>query len=250
MSAITELAHPQAATEQDVRQDLAAFYRLVEHLGWGEGIYNHIAARVPGSPNEFLIKPHALTYEEVTASNLVKVDCRKDLDERAGVNKVGFTTHAPVMRVRQDVGCTIHLHTVPIMAIAAHPKGLRMVHQHSVRFFDSIAYQDYGGFFESVAEQQKLIDDLGDKRVLMMRNHGALITGSGIEDTFVSTLRFIYACEVQLAIEAAGQGVVEIPPDICRQTQLQFQRHDTGRGGADWPAWLRRIERIDPSYKT
>ncbi len=129
---------------------MAAYYRLVEHLGWGEGIYNHIASRVPDSPHEFLIEPHALTYEEVTASKLIKVDSRADLDDTSGVNKVGFTTHA---------------------------------------------------------------------------------------------------CEVQLAAEATDQGVIEIPPDVCRKAVEQFKRHDSGRGGADWPAWLRRIERIDPSFK-
>jgi ribulose-5-phosphate 4-epimerase/fuculose-1-phosphate aldolase len=250
MSSATLTTGPAAVTEREARVELAAFYRLVEHLGWGEGIYNHIASRVPGSPHEFLIKPHALTYDEVTASSLIKVDSRDDLDERSGVNKVGFTTHAPVMRARQDVNCTIHIHTVPIMAIAANPKGLRMLHQHSVRFYENVAYQDYQGFAESVEEQQRIIDDLGDKRVLVMRNHGVLLTGSGVEDSFTSLIRFIYACEVQLAAEATGQGVIEIPPDVCRQAVEQFKRHDSGRGGADWPAWFRRIERIDPSFKS
>ena len=256
MSRIDPLVHApsestivMSAAEADARAELAAFYRLVEHLGWGDGIYNHIALRVPGEPEKFLIKPHALTYDEVTASGLVKVDARDDLDERAGVNKVGFTTHAPILRARQDVNCTIHLHTIPIMAISAHPAGLRMVHQNAVSFFENVAYQDYEGAAEGVQAQQRLIDDLGSNRVLVLRNHGAVITGSSVEQTFAMTLRFVQACEVQLAVEAAGQGVVEIPPEVCRQVALQLERHDQGRGGADWPAWLRRLERLDPSYK-
>ncbi len=238
-----------SASEAETRVELAAFHRLVEHLGWGEGIYNHIAARVADDPGKFLIKPHALTYEEVTASNLLKVSCHDDLDETAGVNKVGFTTHAPIMRARGDVACSIHLHTAPIMAIAAHPKGLRMVNLQSAPFFENIAYQDFAGAAEGLDDQQRLIDDLGTKRVLVLRNHGAVITGRSIEDTFTATLRFIAACDVQLRLEACGQGMVEIPPEVCRQTVDQLQRHDTGRGGADWPAWLRRLDRMDPSYK-
>ena len=238
-----------AATEASARIELAAFYRLVEHLGWGEGIYNHIALRVPGSPDEFLIKLHALTYEEVTASNLVKVNSHDDLDERAGVNRVGFCTHAPVMRARPDVDCTIHLHTVPIMAIAAHPKGLRMLHQHSVRFYDDIAYQDYEGFAESSEAQERLVRDLGSKRVLIMHNHGVLITGKSVEDTFTSTLRFMFACEIQLKLEACGQGGLDMSTEACRAAVEQFKRHDHGRGTADWPAWLRRLNRIDTSYQ-
>jgi ribulose-5-phosphate 4-epimerase/fuculose-1-phosphate aldolase len=240
---------PASADEAAARVELAGFYRLVEHLGWGDGIYNHIALRAPGEPHRFLIKAHAITYEEVTASNLVKVDAREDLDERAGVNKVGFTTHAPILRARQDVNCTIHLHTIPIMAIAAHPMGLRMVHQNSVFFFEKVAYQDYEGLAERVEDQQRLVDDLGANRVLIMRNHGAVITGVSVEQTFAMTLRFVQACQIQLAIEAAGQGVVEIAPDVCRLVARQLDQHDRGRGGADWPAWLRRLDRIDPSYK-
>jgi ribulose-5-phosphate 4-epimerase/fuculose-1-phosphate aldolase len=248
MGQVTEIKR-ENASEREVRIELAAFYRLVEHLGWGEGIYNHIAVRVPGEPNKFLIKQHHITYEEVTASNLVKVDCREDLDERAGVNKVGFTTHAPIIRARQDVNCSIHIHTVPIMALCAHSKGLRMLGLHSVTFYKDIAYQEYLGVFENVDEQQRIINDLGDKRVLVMRNHGAIITGSSVEDTFTALYAFTMACDIQLRLEATGQECIEMKPEICEQTVRQMKSHAAGRGGANWPAWLRRMERLDPSFK-
>jgi ribulose-5-phosphate 4-epimerase/fuculose-1-phosphate aldolase len=236
--------------EQAVRVELAAFYRLVEYLGWGEGIYNHIAARLPDSPNQFLIKPHALLYDEVTASNLIKVDCRDDVDERLGVNKVGFTTHAPVMRGRPEVNCSIHIHTVPVMAMAAHPLGLRMICQQATGFYGDIAYDEFGGgFAENLNEQERILTALGDKRVLIMRNHGVLITGSSIENTFTWLKRFVLACEVQLTLEAAGHGAVEISPSAAARSAAQMKRHDAGRGGADWPAWLRRLDRLDKSYR-
>lgn len=143
------------------------------------------------------------------------------------------------MRARADVNCTIHLHTIPIMAIAAHPLGLRMVHQSSIFFYDDVAYQDYDGLAEGLQDQQRMSDDLGDKNVLMMRNHGAVIVGNSVEQTFALTLRFVRACEVQLAIEASGVGVTEIAPAICRSVSSQLKSHDR-RGGADWPAWLQR----------
>jgi ribulose-5-phosphate 4-epimerase/fuculose-1-phosphate aldolase len=233
------------ATEAAARVELAALYRLVEHLNWGEGIFNHIALRVPGEPDKFLIKKHELTYEEVTASNLVKVDCNGDFDERYGVNDVGFNTHAPIMRARPDLDCSIHLHTTPIMAIAAHPKGLRMLNVQSVQFYNNVAYQD----FSRGSDQQAIIDDLGDKRVIVFRHHGAVITGRSAEDAFTTAKRFVTACEVQLAIESAGQGDLEIPDPIAKKMADQMAHHDSGRGGADWPAWLRRLDRIDPSYK-
>jgi ribulose-5-phosphate 4-epimerase/fuculose-1-phosphate aldolase len=248
MAQVTELKR-QSAAERQARIELAVFYRLVEYLGWGEGIYNHISLRLPEEPNMFLIKAHALTYDEVTASNLVKVDCREDLDERAGVNKVGFTTHAPIIRARQDVNCAVHIHTVPIMAMCAHPQGLRMLGVHSATFYQDIAYQEYRGVFENVDEQQRIIDDLGDKRVLLMRNHGAVITGSSVEDTFTALYSFAMACEVQLRIEASGHEPVEIDPKICAETVLQMKSHAKGRGGANWPAWIRRMDRLDPGYK-
>lgn len=250
MASATMTHHRISDAEQLVRIETAACYRAVEYLGWGEGIYNHIATRLPENPNEFLIKPHALTYEEVKASNLVKVDAWGELDPLLGVNTVGFSTHAPIMRARLDVNCSIHLHTVPIMAIAAHPAGLRMLHQHSVRFYQDVAYQDYDGFAETPEAQQALIDAIGDKRVLVLRNHGALVTGKSVEDAFVSLIRFVYACEVQLTLEAAGQGMIELADDVCERAVEQFRHHDSGRGGADWPAYLRRMERLDPSFKT
>jgi ribulose-5-phosphate 4-epimerase/fuculose-1-phosphate aldolase len=154
------------------------------------------------------------------------------------------------MRARPDVGCSIHLHTVPIMAIAAHPKGLRMLNIQSVPFYENVAYPPFGALAEGTDDQQQLIDDLGAKQVLLMRNHGAVITGRNVESAFVATQRFVAACEVQCRLEACGQGVEELSPEMCRRGKEQMLRHDQGRGGADWPAWLRRLDRIDPSFRS
>lgn len=246
----TSVHEAMSGEERATRTELAALYRVVEHLGWGDGVYNHIAARVPGEPARFLVKQHALMYDEVTASNLVKVDSTRPYSAEWGVNQVGFTTHAPIMRRRPDINCSLHVHTVGGAAISCHARGLRPIHQDALRVIDHVAYsRPYAGFVESDAEQADIIEDLGDKLILVMRNHGILVAGRSIEHAFGLALAFVKACEVQLALEAAGADVLDVPPDVCAATARQFAHHDAGRGQADWPAWIRRMDRLDPGYR-
>jgi ribulose-5-phosphate 4-epimerase/fuculose-1-phosphate aldolase len=235
--------------ERHARIELAGLYRLIEHLGWGEGIYNHIALRVPGEPQHFLIKRHELAYEEVTASNLVKVPSDAEIGEADGVNGVGYHTHAPIMRARQDVQCSLHLHTVPIMALAALKDGVRMLNVQSLPFYDNVAAMAFGGTGLTRAEDDQMIACLGHRKVLLMRNHGAVITGRSAEDAFATALRFMAACRVQLEVAATGLEADALPEVVCARFAAQLQAHDAGRGDADWPAWLRRMDRLDLSYK-
>src|SRR5262249_36110496 len=138
--------------EWEARVDLAAAYRLIAHYGWGDVIYNHSSMRVPGEDRKFLIKRHELLYTEVTASNLVKVSMDDDLDEKAGVNRPGFTLHGGVLSGRADVNSAVHVHTRTGMAIAGLKSGLRMISQEAVRFFGSIGYHPYEGITEDFAE--------------------------------------------------------------------------------------------------
>ena len=150
-----------SASERATREEAAAMYRVIEHLGWGNGIYNHVAGRRADEPTKFLIKKHALIYDEVTASNLVKLDFNAEYPRDSGVNEVGFYTHAPVLRARPDLNCTIHIHTLAGGAISAHGRGLRPIHQQSLRVVSRIAYsRPYGGFTESKESEQELVDEL------------------------------------------------------------------------------------------
>ncbi|HEX3708727.1 MAG TPA: class II aldolase/adducin family protein, partial [Pseudolabrys sp.] len=137
-----------SAEEWQARVDLAAVYRLVAHYGWDDVIYNHSSMRVPGEPRMFLMKRHELLYTEVTASNLVKVSMDEDLDEKAGVNRPGFTLHGGVLNARPDVNCAVHVHTNTGMAISGLKHGLRMVSQQAVRFYKRIGYHGYEGITE------------------------------------------------------------------------------------------------------
>jgi ribulose-5-phosphate 4-epimerase/fuculose-1-phosphate aldolase len=238
-----------SSAEWEARLDLAVVYRLVAHYGWDDVIYNHCSMRVPGEPRKFLIKRHELLWTEVSASNLVKVDMDEDLDERAGVNRPGFTLHSGVLRGRPDVNCAVHVHTRTGMALAGLRGGLRMLSQEAVRFFEAIGYHPYEGITEDFDERERLITHLGNKRAMIMHNHGVLTVGKSAREAFVLMKHLLEAAEIQLAMQASGDELIEIAPEVCRKTVLQYERHDSGRGAADWPAYLRMLDRIDPSYR-
>jgi ribulose-5-phosphate 4-epimerase/fuculose-1-phosphate aldolase len=235
--------------EWQARIDLAAAYRLVAYYGWDDVIYNHISMRVPGEPRKFLIKAHELLYTEVTASNLVKVS-DEDLDEKAGVNRPGFTLHGGVLAARPDVNCALHMHTEAGMAIAAMKRGLRMLSQPAVRFYKRIGYHPYEGITEDFGERERINCDLGQNKALIMHNHGLLTVGKTAREAFVLMEHLAEAAEIQVKLEATGGELIEIPPEICEKTAAQFEAHDRGRGTADWPAYLRMLDKEDPSYRT
>jgi ribulose-5-phosphate 4-epimerase/fuculose-1-phosphate aldolase len=235
--------------EWEARVDLAAVYRLISHYGWDDVIYNHSSMRVPGEDRKFLIKRHELLYTEVTASNLVKVSMDDDLDESAGVNRPGFTLHGGVLSARADVNCAVHVHTELGMALAGLRSGLRMVSQQAIRFYNRVGYHPYEGITEDFEERARINADLGSNRALILHNHGVLTVGKTARESFVLMKYLLEAADIQLRMEATGAELIEIPPAICEKTAAQYQKHDSGRGSADWPAYLRVLDAIDPSYR-
>jgi ribulose-5-phosphate 4-epimerase/fuculose-1-phosphate aldolase len=236
-------------TEWQARLDLAAIYRLVAHYGWGDVIYNHSSLRVPGEGRNFLIKRHELLYTEVTASNLVKVSMDDDLDESAGVNRPGFTLHGGVLSARADVNCAVHVHTETGMALAGLKHGLRMLSQPAVRFHNRVGYHDYEGITEDFGERARINQALGRNRALIMRNHGLLTVGQTAREAFVLMKTLLEAAQIQLAMEATGGALIEIPAAICEKTARQYEHHDAGRGSADWPAYQRMLDQTDSSWR-
>lgn len=238
-----------AETEWKARVDLACIYRLIAHHGWDHLIYNHATVRVPGEDRVFLIKRHELLYGEVCASNLVKVSMDDDLDERAGVNRPGFTLHSGIFRARPDVNAVIHVHTETGMALAGLPGGLRMLSQAAMRFHNRIGYHDYEGLTDSFEERERIARKLPGNRALIHRNHGLTTWGATLCEAFVLMEALIDAGRVQLLMQATGEPLREIPPDLAEHTAKQFEAHDKGRGAADWPAYLRLADRLDPGYR-
>ena len=235
--------------EHLIREDLAAAYRLVHLHGWGESIYNHIAARVPDRPGYMLMKRNDLAYPEVTANNLVEVAIDADLDEASGVNRPGYVLHAGVMQARSDIGASLHLHTPEVIALSTRPDGLRMLSQYAVRFWGRIGYHEYEGITDGLAERPRIVANLGAGIALMMRHHGALLVGRSVAQAFIAAKDLVEACRVQLLAESGGKPCLEISPAVCDATAAQFRRHDEGRGNADWPSYRRDLDQRCPDYR-
>jgi ribulose-5-phosphate 4-epimerase/fuculose-1-phosphate aldolase len=247
---LTDARAGMSASEWQARVDLAAVYRLVAHYGWDDVIYNHCSMRVPGEDTKFLMKRHELLWTEVTASNLVKVDMHDDIDEAAGVNRPGFTLHGGVLRGRPDVNCAVHVHTQTGIALAGLKSGLRMISQPAMRFYRRIGYHPYEGITEDFAERERILAHLGNHRAMILYNHGLLTVGKTAREAFVLMKYLLEAAEIQLQMESTGGELIEIPAEICEKVAAQYEKHDSGRGAADWPAYLRMLDEIDPSYRT
>ena len=240
---------PIVDADRMARVDLAAVYRLLASHGWGDVIFNHAAMRCPSNPRRFLIKRHELLYTEVTASNLVEVSMDDDLDERSGVNRPGFTLHSGIMRGRPDVLCSVHVHPEEGVALSGLKQGLRPLSQNAMRFFNRVGYHDYEGITDGFDERERIVAALGKHRALIMRHHGITTVGETAREAFSLMKSFVSAARIQFMMESSGQEVLEIPPHVCEHVAAQYEKHDKGRASAEWPAYLRQLDTLDPSYR-
>ncbi len=235
--------------EWDARVDLAACYRLVRANGWNMNIFNHASMRVPGDPDFFFIKAHALLWDEVTASNLVKVNMHKELDEKSFVNRLGFVLHSGILRGRRDVNAIVHIHEEACVAISTTKDGILPFTQDGVFLYNQVAYHEYSGLTDDAEERAAIIDNLGDKAAMLMRNHGSVTVGEKMSEAYSRTQRLVKASQIQLQLMASGAELVIPSEEVCRHTVRQFMEHNRGRGLDDWPAALRELDRIDTSYR-
>jgi ribulose-5-phosphate 4-epimerase/fuculose-1-phosphate aldolase len=243
-----------AVTEAEwaLRVDLAACYRLVARFGWDDLIFTHISARVPGPEHHFLINPYGMLFDEVTASSLVKVDLQggKVLDSPYEINPAGFTIHSAIHAARDDAQCVLHVHSVNGVAVSAKSRGVQPISQHSIFVLSSLGYHDYEGVALNEDEKPRLVRDLGDKKFLMLRNHGLLTVGTSVADAFVSMYLFETTCMIQVRAQGGGDELIELDSAIVDGAQAQWRQVTRGAGGTlAWPALLRRLDRTDPSYR-
>jgi len=235
------------------RVDLAACYRLVALYGMDDLVFTHISARVPGPGHHFLINPYGLTFDEMTASSMVKVDLdgNKVMPSDHEINPAGFTIHGAIHGASEDAMCVLHTHSVNGVAVSAQRDGLLPLSQQSIFVLASLAYHDYEGVALEADEKPRLVRDLGDRRYLMLRNHGLLTVGRSVADAFVSMYLFENACRIQVRAQAGGGEVLPIARDIIERAPAQ-QRQVTRGAGASlaWPGLLRKLDRVDPSYAT
>jgi ribulose-5-phosphate 4-epimerase/fuculose-1-phosphate aldolase len=241
-----------SAEEWALRVDLAACYRVVAMYGWDDLVFTHISARVPGGEDHFLINAYGLLFEEMTASSLVKVDLggNKVLDSPHEINPAGFVIHSAIHEARPDAGCVLHTHTRAGVAVSTRPGGLRPVSQQSLFPFATLAYHDYEGIALRDEEKPRLVADLGDRNCLILRNHGLLTTGRTIPDAFILMYAAETACQIQLAAEAGGHELIEVPEPIVDGIAAQVEQVTRGLGGElVWPALLRKLDRQDSSFR-
>jgi ribulose-5-phosphate 4-epimerase/fuculose-1-phosphate aldolase len=242
-----------SAEEWQRRIDLAACYRLVAMYGWDDLIFTHISARVPGPDHHFLINPYGMMFDEITASNLVKVDLQgnKVLASAHDLSPAGFTIHSAIHSAREDATCVLHTHSVNGAAVAAQAGGIRPLSQKSMFVLSSLAYHDYEGLALNEGEKPRLVRNLGDKRFLMLRNHGLLTIGRSVAEAFVCIYQFERACTIQVRAQAGGPDLRNIEPEIIARAEDQFVQATNGAGAElVWPALLRRLDRVDPTYRT
>ncbi|WP_233837477.1 class II aldolase/adducin family protein [Paraburkholderia sp. ZP32-5] len=242
-----------SGAEWDARVELAACYRLVAVYGMTDMIANHISVAVPDEPHHFLINAYGLLYPEITASNLMKIDLDGNVlakpELEYGFNRPGFVIHGAIHRGRPDAKCVIHTHSRAGMALSALKCGLLPLTQTATRFA-RVAYHDFEGISIDLAEQQSLVDDLGDAEVMVLRNHGLLAVGPSIPEAFNSMYRLELACKTQIDAMACNTELVIPSPEIVAKANAQWQPNVTRRyGELEWPAMLRMLDRLDTSYR-
>ena len=240
--------------EWAIRVDLAAAYRLVAHYGWDDMIFTHLSARVPGPEHHFLINPYNLMFDEITASNLVKIDVdgRAVLPTPYVTNPAGFTIHSAIHMARDDAQAVMHLHTPAGQAVSAQAEGLMPLTQTAMLVRDEVAYHHYEGVATDLDERKRLVADLGTKRAMILRNHGTLAVGGTIGQCFVTLYYLERACEAQIMALSAGAANLNTPPQGTPEKTA-----GQGKGGLDvvadrlaWPALLRKMDRLAPGFRT
>jgi ribulose-5-phosphate 4-epimerase/fuculose-1-phosphate aldolase len=242
--------HPPDSPEWVARVNLAACYRLCALNQWDDLIYTHISAAIPGEPDHYLINPFGMQFDEITASSLLKVNVQGELlpNQSGMVNPTGFAIHGAIHQARADAQCVMHLHNTAGIAISAQRDGLLPLSQHAMRFMGYLGYHEYEGLALTESEGARLVTNLGTHPAMLLRNHGTLTVGRTIAEAYVVMATLIKACEIQIA--ALSSPHLHLPSNAVINRAVN-ELHDAGaeEGVLEWPALLRKLDRIDLSYK-
>jgi len=242
--------------EWRVRCDLAALYRLVAHFRMTDFIYTHISARVPGPEHHFLINRYGVLFDQMRASDLVKIDLHGNIVEEGAetkqVNAAGFTIHSALHMAREDAMCVVHTHTAAGIAVSAQKDGLLPISQHALKFYGHLAYHGYEGIALDLDERERLVADLGQHRAMILRNHGLLVAGRSIPEAFNLIYYLERACQAQVAAMSGGAELVFPPEEVRLKTAAQFNG-DPARSLAHsewaWDSALQLIEGSKPDWR-
>ena len=240
-----------SAEEWKVRVELAALYRLVALHGWDDAIFTHISARIPGPEHHFLINPYGMFFEEITASSLVKIDLDGNILQETPyfINPAGFTIHSAIHAAREDAMFVMHLHSDQGVAVAAQKDGLLPISQHALIVMPSLAYHDYEGIALNLDERERIVADLGDKSLMLLRNHGTLSVAPTAAGCWIGMFYLERACKQQvMALSAGPKNVLEAPKAAQEEVRGQIGGGVGMIGGLAWPACLRQLDRRLPGY--
>jgi len=240
--------------EWQARVELAACYRIFDHLGWIELIFNHITAKVPGTRDHFLINPYGLWYNEVTASNLVKIDLEGNIvgESEWPANPAGFVIHSAIHAARADAKCVMHTHTTSGIAVACMEEGLSRDNFYGSIIGDDVAYHDFEGVTVEDDEQPRLVAAIGNHNHVILRNHGLLTCGYTVATAFIRMWRLQRACDVQLAAQQSGQKLIRLGRDVIERSETATQNFEGNQARMEdrvFEAMVRKIDKIDPSYR-
>jgi len=255
-STVTAMPARVSAEEWQTRCDLAACYRLVDMFGWSDLINTRITARVPGRQDHFLINTYGMLFEEVTASSLVKIDADGKPVDPAGaeVNSAGFAIPSALHMARPEVNCVLHSHTVAGCAVSMQKDGLLPLNQHALQIIGDIAYHDYAGTARDPNEITSLLADFADRHIMVLRNHGLMIVGASVAETFIANYRMERACTMQLTFQQSGAAYNPVNEAVVTAAYRRSRMPRAGDRGEkptpfEWAALLRKLDRTDPSYK-
>ena len=246
----TDIKSQVSEEEWKTREDLAAAYRLVANYGWDDMVFTHLSARVPGPDEHFLLNPFGVLFEEVTASSLVKIDLDGAvvLDNGYQVNAAGFTIHSAIHGAREDAQAVMHLHTDAGVAVSCMEEGFLPLNQHAMFVYHDVAYHDWEGVALNLDERERLIADIQNKHLMMLRNHGTLAVGSSIASCFMRLYYLERACSIQLK---AMNGNLQMPnQEAISMMKETFNNPNAWEGLAAtaWPAMIRLAQRLDPNF--
>jgi len=241
---------PMSEAERAARVQLAACYRVFNHLGWVEMIFNHITLRVPGPEKLFLINPFGLHYSEITASSLLLIDIEGNpvRETRYPVNRAGFVIHSAIHAAVAEAHCVMHTHTTTGMAVASLKEGLSPTNFYAAQLHGGVAYHDFEGITVEEGEKRRLVASIGTKRAVILRNHGLLAWGPSLPEAFMTLWTLQRACDVQIASSAAGE-LNPIKSDVFAQTVRESGPGERRTCDDVFAAMQRLVDAKDPYYR-
>ena len=240
-------------TERELREDLAAAYRLIALYGMTDLVFTHLSVRVPGEGHQFLVNPYGLMFDEITASSLVLVDAEGEPAQETSfpVNPAGFVIHSAVHREREDAACVMHTHTQAGMTVAAQTGGILPLNQISIEFHGRVGIHEYEGIAadDNLSERERLVRDLGDNCALILRNHGLLTVGRTVAEAFYYMYYLEQACRLQVAAQSTGVELSMPPTQVVARTAKQFSAGHA-KGWLPWQALRRKLDREQLDYRS